>query len=174
MPTLESVAEALAKLDSGTLDTAIRAGLDRGMVYAQGLAARDAMARGNGTDELGRPRRKPGARRMWQTIRPIKARRAGSDTWTAGLEAGSADVKHARIQELGGQTRPHVIVPKRARFLVFYWPRVSAVVYFRKVNHPGSRIPARPYLRPAIERAKSVVQQEVTREVVKAINDALR
>ena len=36
-------------------------------------------------------------------------------------------------------TVPHVIVPRRARFLVFYWPRVGRVVYAKRVRHPGTQ-----------------------------------
>jgi hypothetical protein len=35
--------------------------------------------------------------------------------------------------------RPHVIRPRRARFLRFYWPKVGRVVFFRRVNHPGNK-----------------------------------
>jgi hypothetical protein len=36
-------------------------------------------------------------------------------------------------------TVPHVIVPRRRRWLVFYWRRVGAVVFAKRVNHPGTR-----------------------------------
>jgi hypothetical protein len=36
-------------------------------------------------------------------------------------------------------TRPHTIVPRRARMLRFYWPRVGRVVFARRVNHPGTK-----------------------------------
>lgn len=35
-------------------------------------------------------------------------------------------------------TEPHVIVPRGPYPLRFYWPKVGRVVYFWKVNHPGS------------------------------------
>lgn len=183
---LEMAARALAGMAQGTLDVHVLAGMNRGMAFARGLAMRDAQGRGNGVDELGRPRRKPGAPRLWQTIQTIPARRIGADTYTAGLKAGSPQVLWARIQELGGQTRPHIIVPKRFTInmgafslshgggrLVFFWKRAGGVVAFAKVRHPGSKIPARPYLRPAIDRAKAVVQQEVGRDVRVAIERAL-
>lgn len=43
----------------------------------------------------------------------------------------------ARIHHEG--TRPHEIVPKNGRFLVFYWPKVGRVVFLRRVQHPGTR-----------------------------------
>ncbi|MEW9901041.1 phage virion morphogenesis protein [Chitinivorax sp. PXF-14] len=51
------------------------------------------------------------------------------------------NVKYAAIHQFGGQTRPHVIRPKNKKALAFG----GRVV--RSVNHPGSNIPARPFLR---------------------------
>ena len=45
-------------------------------------------------------------------------------------------------------TEPHVILPRRASLLVFYWPRVDRVVYLRKVQHPGTK--PNPYLVDAL------------------------
>lgn len=50
------------------------------------------------------------------------------------------NVIYARIQNDGGTTRPHVIRPKNKKALAFG----GRVV--KKVNHPGSKIPARPFL----------------------------
>lgn len=63
---------------------------------------------------------------------------------------------YARILELGGTTRAHVIRARNAQFLAFeannsnYTPwgmgALGGMVYRRKVNHPGSHFPPRPYL----------------------------
>lgn len=58
----------------------------------------------------------------------------------AGVVVGS-DRKYAAIHQLGGQTKPHVIRPKNGRAL--FWPGARHPV--AKINHPGSKIPARPY-----------------------------
>lgn len=47
---------------------------------------------------------------------------------------------YARIQQLGGRTPAHVIRAKNKRALSF------GGIVVRQVNHPGSNIPARPYL----------------------------
>ena len=47
-----------------------------------------------------------------------------------------ATAPHAEAQAYGAA--PHVIRPKRASSLAFYWPRVGQVVYFKSVNHPGN------------------------------------
>ena len=48
---------------------------------------------------------------------------------------------YARIQNDGGKTKAHIIRPKTGRALSF------GGIVVRQVNHPGSTIPARPYLR---------------------------
>ena len=51
-----------------------------------------------------------------------------------------SNLPYARIHQKGGKTSPHVIRPKRKKALAF------GGVVRKKVNHPGSDIPARPYL----------------------------
>ncbi len=50
------------------------------------------------------------------------------------------NVEYAAIQNFGGKTSPHVIRPKHKKALAFGGRIVKAV------NHPGSNIPARPFL----------------------------
>jgi len=59
------------------------------------------------------------------------------------------DVKYAAIQEYGGKTSAHEILPVKAEALAFV---VNAAQHFaRRVEHPGSVIPERSYLRSALE-----------------------
>lgn len=58
-----------------------------------------------------------------------------------GVTIGS-DRKYAAIHQLGGKTAAHVIRPKNGKAL--FWPGAAHPVAF--VNHPGSKIPARPFL----------------------------
>ena len=57
------------------------------------------------------------------------------------VEVGT-NVVYAAIHQFGGRTRPRVIRPRRKKALFF--PGAGHPV--RSVNHPGSRIPARPFL----------------------------
>lgn len=50
------------------------------------------------------------------------------------------NVVYARIHQLGGKTKPHVIRPRNKQALYFNGR------FARQVNHPGSDIPARPFL----------------------------
>jgi len=50
-----------------------------------------------------------------------------------------SDRRYAAIHQLGGTTRAHVIRPINKRALK------TPFGLFAKVNHPGSKIPARPY-----------------------------
>jgi len=84
------------------------------------------------------------------------------------------NVEYAAIHEYGGQTKPHVITA-RGRALRFVSPRfigpakltakgklakrqtAGSIVFARKVNHPGSTIPARPWLRPALRDSQEEI-----------------
>lgn len=57
-------------------------------------------------------------------------------------------VPYAAIHEFGGTTSAHTIVPKKALALKFM---VGGKVFFaKKVNHPGSTIKPRPFLKPSV------------------------
>jgi phage gpG-like protein len=93
---------------------------------------------------------------------PLKAPRANGETrpvlWAGGqlhrslMDDGAIDDRsdgtvvfgtnmvYGRIHQEGGRTRAHEIRPKRAKALRFNGR------FAKKVQHPGSDIPARPYL----------------------------
>lgn len=50
------------------------------------------------------------------------------------------DKEYAAIHQLGGRTSPHVILPVRGKALR------TPYGFFKRANHPGSAIPARPFL----------------------------
>ena len=56
---------------------------------------------------------------------------------------------YAAIHELGGRTSPHDIRPRIKKAL--YWPGARHPV--KVVHHPGSLIPARPFIQPALSKA---------------------
>lgn len=77
----------------------------------------------------------------------------GSGIFAIGiLRAGMAgdSIKYAAIHEYGGITPPHTIKAKNVPRLVFFWKKKGIWMKIEKVSHPGSRIPARPYLSTAM------------------------
>lgn len=76
----------------------------------------------------------------------------------------STGVPYAAIHEHGGQTRPHVIVPRNAMALHFIVGGQS--VFAMRVNHPGSKIPKRSYMAASFA--------EMREELVRNLQDAGR
>lgn len=99
---------------------------------------------------------------------------------------GPAGVVYAAIHEFGGKTRPHIIRPRNGKTLKFtrsagafmtlpklktnttgassgQFMTVSRLrtnkleVFAKEVHHPGSNIPARPYIRPALLKTKDKI-----------------
>jgi len=77
-------------------------------------------------------------------------------TWAKGIEFQvGTDVPYALYVHEG--TKPHEIKAKNAPFLVFFWPKVGKVVYFKRVWHPGTK----PYkfLEKALEASMRMWQR---------------
>lgn len=81
------------------------------------------------------------------------------DTWNDNDRAVvGTSVIYARIQNQGGKTKPREIRPKYKKALYFNGR------YAAKVNHPGSDVPARPFL---------TLTDEDMQDVAQSINDWL-
>jgi len=74
----------------------------------------------------------------------------------------TGDIKYAAIQEYGGRTAAHEILPIKARALAFM--NGGGLRFARKVDHPGSAIPERSYLRSSLE--------EMSDEIAAALSEA--
>ena len=83
----------------------------------------------------------------------------------SNVRTGGASVVYAAIHEYGGQTRPHKITAKNKSALSFFIGGKAVVV--KSVNHPGSKIPARPYLRPSVEESLPRLRERVGNNIVK-------
>lgn len=77
---------------------------------------------------------------------------------TANEAVVGTNVKYAAIHHFGGQTAPHTILPKKGKALKF------GGRFAKRVNHPGSKIPARPFMR---------LQPEDEQDLVNAVQDYL-
>jgi phage gpG-like protein len=62
-----------------------------------------------------------------------------------GIEIGSP-LKYAAIQNYGGKTKAHKIKARNAKSLRFFPGGAGDPAFRKAVNHPGSVIPARPFL----------------------------
>ena len=58
--------------------------------------------------------------------------------------AVSSGLVYARIQNFGGKTKPHDIIARNGKSLAF--TKGGKTVLCRSVHHPGSDIPARPFM----------------------------
>ena len=87
------------------------------------------------------------------------------DSIAAGVTADSdgvlasvgseGDVKYAAIQEYGGKTSAHEILPVKGDVLAFV--SGDGQRFARRIEHPGSVIPERSYLRSALEDMKDEI-----------------
>jgi phage gpG-like protein len=64
----------------------------------------------------------------------------------------SSGVAYAKIQEFGGQTKAHIIEAVNGKALAFKMGGKD--VFFKRVNHPGSKIPAHHYMGQAFDSMK--------------------
>ena len=96
-------------------------------------------------------------RRTGNLARTIRVGRV-TDTSAEVLAGGRNAVGYAAAVEFG--TRPHLIVPRRAKVLAWGGARTlggrlrkgaRATHFARRVNHPGTK--PHPYLRPGIAKA---------------------
>jgi phage gpG-like protein len=95
-----------------------------------------------------------------------KVEQAG--TVVSGIVFSSGDVKYARIHEYGGVTAPHVIEPKKASVLAFAGAG-GGMVFAKRVNHPGSKMPERSFLRSSLHDMSTEISLGMKKSIVQAI-----
>jgi phage gpG-like protein len=85
-----------------------------------------------------------------------------------GTVYSSGDVKYAAIHEFGGRTKAHVIEAVSAKALAFQIG--GKQVLARRVNHPGSKIPERSFLRSSL----TDMRDEIVAGLHQTVVDTLR
>jgi phage gpG-like protein len=85
-----------------------------------------------------------------------------------GKVYSSGDVKYAAIHEFGGQTKAHVIEAVNGKALAFM--AGGKQVFAKRVNHPGSKMPERSFLRSSL----ADMREEITQELHQTVVDTLR
>jgi len=138
------------------LDRVVIRAFNVGLRQAHKAALKNPSMQGLGKGKNARPPNPPpgplGIRtgRLRRAVDINKAKKVG-DKWIGGLKVDLNAAPYGAIHEFGGTTSAHVIRPVNKSILSWMGPG-GVRVFARKVNHPGSRIPARPYLGPALKR----------------------
>ena len=83
----------------------------------------------------------------------------------------AGELKYAAIQEYGGVTAPHQILPSRAKALAFMVG--GEEVFARIVHHPGSHIPERSYLRSSLAEMAGAIDAEMKSAVLGAVRQQM-
>ncbi len=80
--------------------------------------------------------------------------------WTGDKRAGMVPA----VLDTGAKA--HIIRPKNAKALAFFWPQMGRNVFFKEVHHPG--FPGRFYMRNALAEMSGEIQETISRSVMTA------
>lgn len=80
---------------------------------------------------------------------------------------------HARIQEEGGQTPPHMIYPTKGKVLAFM-SATGEKVFATRVFHPGGQIPAKHFMKDAFREKGPQISRGIKNAVVQGIRAKMR
>lgn len=172
MATVEDASAIFATLHKRDMDAAIRGAVDRGTKRAARLCKSRYFVSG------GKPRRgvivsRTG--RLKRSVKYVKARRRGWGPIVGGIKMGGRRLPQARILELGGRTRPHLIAAKRANTLAFFWEKIGQWVFPKFVRHPGSVFEPRAVLGRALQAEYMPrIIRGVKRAMAKVVRERLR
>lgn len=103
--------------------------------------------------------------KLWRSIQQ-DVEDAGSTITGKVYSAG--DVKYAAIHEYGGRTPPHVIEAKSGAALAFTMG--GKQVFFKKVNHPGSVMPERSFMRSSLSDMANEITNSIKEVVITEAN----
>jgi len=95
----------------------------------------------------------------------IRAEKRETGTYAVG-----PTMVYGAIHEFGGTTEAHTITARPGHFLRFAVG--GEVLYRRSVQHPGSTMPKRPYLRPGYENNVGQVHAAMIKSLTAALKGA--
>lgn len=81
----------------------------------------------------------------------------------------SANVPYARIQEEGGHTSAHIILPKQASVLAFTKAGADGTGFAKYVNHPGSTIKGVHYMKSSLTELSQEISLGLKAAVVEGL-----
>lgn len=84
-----------------------------------------------------------------------------------GRVFSSGDVKYAAIHEFGGQTKAHIIEPRKGEALAFMMG--GNQIFAKVVHHPGSKMPERSFMRSGLADMASDIQSELKAAVIQGL-----
>ena len=117
------------------------------------------------------PSNKPKGKTLIGTGALMKGIHYQVDSDETGVTIMTTPLKYAKILHFGGKTEPHEIKAKNRRALKL---NIGGVTIFRKkVNHPGSNIPARPYMLLQDEDVKVIKNMMLQHILSKSLNESL-
>lgn len=90
-----------------------------------------------------------------------------SVTGLVGIPEASTARAYAQILHDGGSTRAHIIEAQDGKALAFM--AGGQMIFRKRVNHPGSHFPARPYLTSALEEQAAAIKAGLTEAMLGAI-----
>jgi phage gpG-like protein len=116
-----------------------------------------------------------------------------SESGTQVIGTVGTNIVYARINEFGGKTPPHDIYPRNAQALAWPGQGVNASAFMKKgggftkrggvslgqsgslvfakvVHHPGSKIPARSYLRSSLKELEPQIMARFKNAVAEVIS----
>jgi phage gpG-like protein len=91
-----------------------------------------------------------------------------TDTSITAKVGSAGDVKYAGLHEYGGTTAAHVIEPSKAQALAFVLDGKQA--FFKRVHHPGSRMPERSYLRSSLDDMRTEIVEGMRQAVLEGLS----
>jgi phage gpG-like protein len=100
----------------------------------------------------------------------IQLRRGDQDNALSVAIASDGSAPYDAIHEYGGKTAAHEIIPDKAKALAFLFNGKQA--FARRVNHPGSQVPERSYLRSALADKSTEIRQAIAEAVAEAASRA--
>lgn len=154
--TLEQFRDRMGRMNP-IISAGILGGMRAGLLLAQKSSKREYFLSGGGAVDAKTLTSRSG--KLRNSVRVIEPYASGN-LYIGGLRAGGAGIPYAGIHERGGTTAPHVILPKKGQWLSWL-DKTGVRRYARRVRHPGSRIPARPYLYPALEKSLPQISKQV-------------
>jgi phage gpG-like protein len=106
-------------------------------------------------------------RRSGRLGQSIQQRVTDTPTSVQGKVYSAGNVPYAAIQEYGGKTAAHVIEPKNKSALAFTMG--GGTVFAKRVNHPGSKIPERSYMRSSLTDMSAEIVQRMRGAVAQGL-----